>query len=715
MSHLHRKLVQNIVADLQALREDERSAIAEAYSARDGYHMVPFVGSGLNSMATGRFLDWAELVRQVMTTAGLSAAEQRAFSSSDLLFPEQLELLLRRCVADQPRLEKIVQAFDDAFSSSTIRPAALHERLVQSFPYLVTTNYNLILETADRDIAIRDHRPAKALLDVTDVEPSHDRHIHPTSRAIVHLHGVWARAKQGSPQGHGDDRKERAARITRGIGYGGPGGPCLILTDHQYHRMYYHNAMFRRRLELIFSPASFFLFLGSGMSASEFTLHHIFRENQLSGGIKNVGLYVNFGIDAARAELLRTRGLIPLSLPIEYGESPATREAILHAFLDALHEFTGSSGTVDTPEVHQLRPSTIIVAGVSSRQYTLGLDEMPQTERSRSLSRDCYVEEVAGQHMYPALALAQEGHRVALASLLGADDDGDWILRQARSTARRFPGELDTHMVLRGPQTRRTFVLTYARQGEDAHKFPVDGERQVFDLPETVDPHGNWLSSSPDLASTVRTHLGRLRDARSLRALYLGAYGPDLQELVLEEVGTHVDFLFFETGSTGGYDDVTRIRTERLAQRCNHVLSSAAFVFWLAGKRLSPTDRNHEVQARLADEPESALLEAHRRLFGEAIRGPREARFLVATLGSRGSIATDGTAVEYVNVGRRPRGLPLKPRCWLGCGDTFRWAYADSLLRVTGEIDLRVVRGAMQAAATVAARRVYRLQSLAYT
>lgn len=77
MNTLHEDLVERLFQQLKRLEPSEKRLICGAYVGKDHRALVPFVGSGLNSLAEQEPLSWKALVKLVATGEHLRGCSRR--------------------------------------------------------------------------------------------------------------------------------------------------------------------------------------------------------------------------------------------------------------------------------------------------------------------------------------------------------------------------------------------------------------------------------------------------------------------------------------------------------------------------------------------------------------------------------------------------------------------------------------------------------------
>lgn len=647
--------------------------------------LVPFVGSGINALGQGGSASWRNLVAVVEGTIRPRSWTDYHVRAAQLSEPERLELALSR-VALRDR-DTVAAGVHKELCAVSPTPSRFHRELVRNFPCVVTTNYNDILLAAAEAEEL-----TTSVLDATVDPDAAEAYLQKS--AIVHLHGRWPYAPIG------DDDGSYRERLFNGVGHDyDPGKPCIVLTEGQYQQMYAQSSRFQRIVRRTFAADNLLLFIGSGLSASEFGVHAYLRDLHHSGGHTPVGIYVGFDINPARAALLGARDLGCVSLSRAYGERQEIRNAVWLSFLEACRRRFGAPRRSWNAE--GLPVIDVVSIGIASRQSVLLLGKRPTEESGNMVSG--MVDEASGQHLLPTLVLADRGTNVALVTRLGEDADGDWVLSQLRELSGTLAGRLDTQGVFRqvGRGTRRTVSVTYP-----THPEATAGTRTNYDWEDAAD--GDWmLPLTQELSGQLATVLQRHRYAR---ALYIGPLGHELSALVLDIVRS--PFRFLETSSRG---PVAAEKFEALcvlAKECTHVLASAKFVFRVLG--LGPEHTYDEAVSGLYYQEalsgrQEVLRECATKLFGAGMRS----QVLVATLGHHGClfVCGNGAAVHVADGITSTRGT-----AWIGCGDIFRGAFIHALLSlnklpmdVTGD-DLKKACAAGNRAGS---RRILRCQSFA--
>lgn len=669
-----KRQIRGQLAHLKTVFPDDYRALAKAWAATkrwtaggeppgaDGV-LIPYVGSGLNSLAPDGVTSWKRLVELVATACGGMPSPYRV-RRSGLSFPQQLEILLRR--AQGTKQPAVRRAFQKAFDTGT-QPSEFHRRLMRMFPILITTNYNTLLSDADE-------APGRPCYDLTD-----DAVPLPTDplqhRAVFHIHGVW------DP----NDDAHQEERLFAGVGRDSGGGQSrLILSEHQYYRHYARHD-FKRVVEQLLSRDSLLLFLGASLSNDEAGIHSVLTARALSER-HFTGLYIGLDLDPLKAQLLEIRGLHAIELYREFGFSRDGIEPLFHGLLDVLEEeLSDSPHRLATPAPHCLFPN-IVCVGLASYNRVLSLGQKDiGAETSHAVPASNMAEEAGGQHLYAALHLVDRGYRVALVTALGDDEYGDRVLKEACERIEKLPnhhsGDLLTHYVLRTDSTRLSSTVTFKGTrvifDYDKNPLPLD-----FDQP--IDAWGN-----PE-------------------ALYLGGYFPGMQERILAQFEETVNLRFFESGTTGHSDPVKWARVMGIARRCTHVLVSSAFLLKLSGEVSLGTDlstTNCQDWLMKDWKQTTRMVEtAWARLWGTA----PTAFALVVLMGRHGSAVADAHPAV------RTRHVPAIPvpdelgKNWLGCGDLFRAEFIHQILG-NPSIDLF---DAATAASQVVAERIQRMSFL---
>lgn len=236
--------------------------------ASDGQYLVPFIGSGLNRLAEGGVNSWGALVsaiRDAVSSVSVPWSEHER-RTAQLSYPEELELLLSMVKPNKEARRLVCKTFREMLGKPQ-RPSDVHERLVRLVPPSRETNYNRILEQAANDAAT-----GHARFDLTDptTQPGQP---YLSPGAIMHLHGVWPDSLE---EGH----------IFWGVGKEpvSDQGGFLVLTEHQYHRLYNQRVQFQRSVHRLFSDEHLLLFMGSGLGRDELGVHAYLRDLQTAGG-----------------------------------------------------------------------------------------------------------------------------------------------------------------------------------------------------------------------------------------------------------------------------------------------------------------------------------------------------------------------------------------------------------------------------------------------
>jgi sugar/nucleoside kinase (ribokinase family) len=662
--------IRKALRDLQENSENAYTALENAWrrtvlrQCENGRQLVPFVGSGLNALAVGGVKSWEALVNKVEIVAASRPWTRHQLETAGLTFPQRLELSLAACLCEKQK-DQVVDAFDQLFSGPET-PSQLHKRLVQTFPHIVTTNYNHILSKAPN---------APKTYDLTDPHADFSEGYIQGS-AIFHLHGVW---EVDEPV------HEKRNRIFRYVDPQDTSvGPVLVLTENQYHRQYANSGYFQRAVHHLFAGERLLLFIGSGLNADELGIHAYLRDLQSSYRSGPVGIYLESDLNPAKVAFLQARGLAAVNLPEGYGCKPPALEAVWHAFFDALDERFGSPSNFDQSLSSQPFSPEVLCVGLSSRQTVISLSNDPGTERSHWIPKGRRIEEAGGQHLLPALELIRLGHKVALATRLGDDDDGDWVLKQAYNfvIADKGEGDLNTRLVIRSSEpysTRNTFVITYPtmeckESGKDC------GTRVIFDY-EGHDEGSNidWISKT-NSASLEDSYRRLFQSFKNVKVLYLGPYGLDFQRLILEEL-QNTELRFFETGTSGGPRLTEALK---IAGACTHVLASAEFVVRVASanehsveyySNATKVDYQKKVFEKLTLNKDFSLLAAaHRGVFGS------NPGCLVVTLGVYGSAFYEVPGTHDVAPFQHQTTDESAQVAWIGCGDMFRAQFIHALL-----------------------------------
>lgn len=661
---------KDIAAALEGLSKAEYEELAKAWlrtvAGKRGTErtrkLIPFIGSGLSGNPVH---GWTDLVKAIERVAPVDWTKHH-WDSAALSYPQRLEILLAR-IGDQAK-ESVAQAFEKMFNQ-TRQPTSLHQRLVRLFPRLATTNYNDLLSSVT---------DAPEAIDLTDRD-SQGADEYRLPRAIIHLHGLWPRNAS---------LEEKVHRIFAGVGRESErvdhrepdalGGPVLVLTENQYHRLYRHSWGFQRAVQRLFAGDHLLLFLGSGLTPAELGIQTHLRDLQLFSSQTLVGVYVGFDINPAKVAALQAQGLAIINLPGCFGWQPEVQDALLHALLDEFSDRFGDPrpavvgpGTKVPESATSVSVPEVVCVGVAARQVIIALKKKPKIEASYGIPDKQYCEEPGGQHLWPALYLASRGRRVAIATRLGDDSDADWVLAECRRLVvdRGYDGDLDTQLIIRKGRTRVTFAITYPRNVPNVGDCQV-GTRTLYDYEGAAVSGEDWLATfDADELSNLQRKVRRFKDTR---AIYLSPHGADLQHLVLEELGGRVELRFFETGTTGLETGTTGgpslNRAKSIASRCTHVLASAEFVYNV----LEQDPNADDYQEALANDFQGLLARAYREIFNST------RACLIATLGPYGAAyveaGQDAVLVEPEVQNRQPQ------ICWFGCGDMFRAAFIDATL-----------------------------------
>ena len=647
-----------------ALEKSWRRTVARDTS-QQAPRLIPFIGAGLNRLVTGGISSWQDLITEVLVAVGDVPWSPHEFRTAPIGSPERLQLLLASCKEDKQK-EDVTRVFQRLFSNSP-SPSDLHVRLVELFPHIATTNYDQTLSAivnAPKAYDLTNHRC-----------PVFEPYIQ--AGALLHLHGMWEQ---------GESFAEKLDRIFRGVGPEDDlRGPLLILTETQYHRLYSRSHRFQRAVARLFCRENLLLFLGAGLSSSEFGIQAYLRDLELDRETGPIGIYVGLDLNQTHVAYLRSRGIAAISLPGRYGWKPRRIAAVWTALFDVLGERFGlpSSGTVTTSRRTSLDSPDVLAVGLASRQVTFCLRHTPGIEASHWIPGDCWVQEAGGQHLLPVLHLVKQGRYVALAARVGDDEDADWVLSEARQVVEKSEGDLDTRLLIRSSperKTRLTVAVTYPRSNELVEGICL-GTRVLYNYEgHDSDSHTNWLD---DLQFRVEDYCKLVKDFSKVQALYLGPYGLDVQELILQEL-KHVPLRFFETGTTGG-PDLTRVLN--IAKHCTHVLASAEFTFRVAARSDSDLPYDEETRERdyqtdlgklLVAGDFTLLKKAHSAVF------ENEDGCYVVTVGGYGAacwVADDDHC--YVPI----ESLNKSQVAWVGCGDTFRAEFIHAILNESGLCD----------------------------
>lgn len=655
-----------------------------------GKRLIPFVGSGLNVFAGG-VSSWSALIEALLEGASPSDINKRELIASSLGNSERLQILLAAAISTPEQRQRITHAFRTYFNPK-LEPSALHRRLMERFPHVVTTNYNDLLE---RSLSAYPY-----VVDATDPTAPEDLGLR-ESHTVIHLHGVWPRAT--------GDPSEQNRRIFNHVLPQDNVASMLVLTESQYHHLYDRDE-FGVMLENLFHHDSLVLFLGSGLTRDEFGLHSLFRMKREVLGRSSLGLYVGFDVGEVHARYLGDRNLAVFSLPGKYGWSSKTREAVWHALFDELEERFGKrdSWTCNSEAAKGWVPvPDILLCGLASQQTVICASSPPATDQANYIGPMRMIDEPGGQFLVPALYLALhgaegKGRRVALATRLGEDERGDWVLERSRSMIELSNGlgDVDTRLVLRtggGWETRRTVVVN-AGIPQDESIPHVVGTRTIYDYENHDDIRSVWLESFR--LEMIRERLSQLD---GIRALYLSPIGFDLQREAID-VHAGTEFRFLETGTLGGHTDDAYQIMMSLALKCTHVLASVIFVLRVAvdagepasaGLRKDSAENQRvpwlrdvnvpKLQRLLFDQlteqrenvlPPSVLSACHRSVFGNGVG------ILVVTLGAHGAAYyRSDESWDVVPAGAAPEADQI---AWIGCGDMFRAGFIDAVLEGKG-------------------------------
>lgn len=661
---------------LQTLRPLDYNALKDAWRAarkwgdvgehrsEDSPLLVPYIGSGLNRLAGNGLGSWQELVSEVEETCKgevepLGTPHQ--IRRSGLTMPQQLEIYLGEAALNRSARRKVLNAFKKAFADQA--PSEFHRRLTKMFPVLLTTNYNNILAASD---------PSKKTVDLTIPKCSPDSDW-PT---IFHLHGRWDSSLK---------REELGDRIFAGVGLRKkPNGPCLVLTENQYHHLY-ADADYIGALQEILGPSHVLLFLGASLSNDEAGIHSILTARQLAGG-SFAGLYVGLDMEPLKERLLELRGIRCINLPRSFGYSKAATEALFNALFDVMEtrfevplpHLAATPDDLLTPE--------ILCVGLAAwnRVFSLANEESIGTEISHTLKSEYILEQPGGQHLLPALHLVDRGHRVALATTTGDDALGDqvrnWVIRYVEDATRKGRGDLFRQPWKNDGSTRLTTAITY------------NGTRVIFDY-DGDNGRGHLKASDIDWDLWA-----------GLKALYIGQYYPECNEELLENL-PDVEFKFYESGTRGPIEEPDFECAVKMAKRCTHVLSSSAFALRLAATenfRITADTRvcQKELYDDVANNKALVARKAHQQLWPNL----EDSGTLVIVMGDFGSLVVnrDGSFVP-IPIAKVDKNAG---RNWLGCGDLFRAEFIHQILQGADS------ESAAKAATNLVASRIPRMSPL---
>ena len=612
--------------------------------------LIPFIGSGLNAMIKGGPNSWIQLVKTVRETTKSPWTEHEV-DTADLSKPQELESYFAKYRNDCGTKEKIFKAFKFAFDNK-YSPNSFHKRLVELFPYIVTTNYDNILSSVNK---------APKSFDLTDPETQPgDPFKYP--RAIIHLHGKWDTTLSS---------EEQKNQIFWGVGSGSIlEKKCLILTENQYHRLYSQSTRFQQAINRLFSNEHLLLFLGSGLSSDEFGIHHILRGLQTIGRNDPVGIYIGFNLNPMKIEMLRGRGILSLSLPGKFGYKYDITEIVFNTLFDAFEEIFEKK-SVNDKQKRVIKLPDILCCGLSSRQKVFALDVEPRKETSNWIRADKFCEEAGGQHLLPALNLARLEYKVAFCTRLGDDDDGDWVLKQMGQFVQNTKGngDIDTQLVLRKGHTRSTYVITYP-DNKDKVEDIQPGTREIFDYEATEKgSHSDWLEKEEE--SEFRK---KIRRFKNVKALYLGPYGLDIQKMILKEIN-NAKYRFLETGTSGG----PRLQELlSIAKNFTHIIASAEFIYRVQEKNIEngrKLDFQKHLYNEICNKQTSLIHDTYTDIWGKTGKGT-----LVVTLGCYGAVYLEkfDKKFELVKISKTDK----KPQiCWIGCGDMFRSEFIHAVLK----------------------------------
>ena len=599
--------------------------------------LLPYIGSGLNGLAEGGVHSWGALVKEVAEQNPDELGTEHQVRRSGLTLPQQLEIHLRETNRNIAARANVLTAFQRAFDQPG-KPSAFHKRLATSFPILLTTNYNSLLESADP--------LGRKVFDLTlpNCEPNLMK------PCICYLHGRWI---------HGIKRKDLDPRIFSGVGIHEPlTRPCLVLTENQYHRLY-SEPDFKGALESVLGPPNLLLFLGAGLTNDEAGIHNILTARRLSQK-KFAGLYVGLDLDPLKERLLDLRGIQCINLPRAFGYSKGATEALFHALFDKMEQLFEESTPYTLGIGASLKGPDILCVGLAAwnRVFSLGNERFIGSEISHTINSDAYKEEPGGQHLWPALYLVNRGHRVALATTSGDDSLGDQVRKSVRrfveDATRRSGGDLiDAPWQIEG-DTRLTTVITF------------DGTRVIFDF------DGKGLAKLSDWRTDWEQW-------DSLEAIYLGSYYLDFEEQLLRKM-SHIKLKFFETGTRGPIARAQFERSRNIARQCSHVLSSSAFALRLAGMEKFATGSDTLVcQNRVHRDFVKGKGGIIKRAVENLWDSPSKHGNLIVVMGKHGSlVAARGKEVRHVEATPVPRS---RGRNWLGCGDLFRAEFIHQIMQ----------------------------------
>jgi len=712
-------------------------------SVQGAKRLIPFIGSDFDYFAISGTLNWPKLIEYAYEIMGEELGyrhkvlwSKHELETTDLSDSEKLFILLST-LKDENSKKMIVKKFDEFFTN--LKPSDLHKRIVNIFPHIITTNYHQILtqagdaENLPTVIDLTDPTFFTGLKGLSDLDHQEalkcvKERLFGEEKTIIHLHGCYYANEES------EDRK--ISRIFSGIDPHGVSvpGPMLIFTKVQYHKMFQKEKEFKFASFGLFSEQNLLLFMGSGFPRNEIRISWFLRDLVRSDNAESLGIYVGFDLNPAQIEYLKHERLAVIHLPSKFGWSPLTRKYIWHLFFDVLEDYFGkipnkvvSHNRVSFPITEIPKPE-ILCVGLSSREVVLFLDKQFGYEMSVTVPKSHLVEEAAGQHLVPAYYLACKGRRVALATRLGNDEDGEWVMQYIRSKVESLKrGDIDTRLVIRSAEglvTLRTFVITYPKESKgnlEVFENKTIGARTIFDY----EGHENggqidWLEDRCEYRETFRRELSNFK---GIRALYLGIYGLDVQKLVLQELGMMNQFRFFETGTKGAKDQEKDRDTQYVASQCTHILASAEFTIRMAAQYAAKNDPNyikypadtldHDYQKEAYEKIQrirdcspispnfdpKLLIYAYKEIFGE-----NKNSCYVITLGVYGS--------AFYNPQNEPESdfMPLKENipgdeqvAWVHCGDIFRAAFIQAIL------EGKSVKEACVSGNTVAFKRTTRL------
>ncbi len=661
---MNRALRNAIVQTLERFETKQPEAYAALFKAwnrtvngtayEGARRLIPLVGSGLNNMIPNGLGSWGALVKKIQDACN-PRWHALEIERAKLNYPQRLELYLSECPAT--KRYQVATAFRDHFGK--IGPKhGLHRRLLQLFPHIATTNYDLLLEAPG---------PGRPVFDLTDPEVL-QRDPFLRKSAILYLHGRW-----NSNESH----KDQERRIFGGIDFlEDHKAPLLVLSESQYHHLYAHRLHFQQSVRTLFASENLLLFVGLGLSSDESGIHTYLRDLSSSGLREPIGISVNFDLRPAKAAFLRARGIATISLPSHFGWAGETRLAVYQTFLDELLRRFKTPEAKHKLQSMSLKRPDVLCVGLSSKQTVISLTVEPKPETSYPIPNRHLVEEPGGQHLAPALHLARKGYYVGLATRLGDDITADWVVGEVRAfveNREKCDGDIDTRLLLfssDGTPTRRTYAINYPTGKK--FKGIKSGSRVIYDQDRTGTAPIKWLRKKADRDQFRE----RVAAFGRVDAIYIGPYGPDARAILLKKYAT-ARFRFLETGTAGSGDPEGVLR---LATKCTHVISSAKFIFWCLDRRKQPNDDFQKKLYTLLASQESAkkwaekLKSVHRQMFSS------KTGHLIVTLGVYGA--------AYVGPKNEPTLIPLnasaetrKQVAWIGCGDIFRAEFIAEVLR----------------------------------